>query len=322
MNPRCLVCGSTEVAPKHEQLGDVIRRSSQVFAFYQCRSCRSLTAHPIPSAEELASYYPEHYTFRANTDAAGVQRVWQRLLWWGYPRWTYVSDVKTTVKLTQCRRGRLLDIGCGTGIQLRLFQQAGFDIEGMDLSPEDCAYTRRTLGCAVHEGTLDTVTLAPQQFDLLTLFNTLEHLPAPRAAIQRIATLLKPGGWVAIKIPVADGWEPAVFGKWWRNIREIPRHLCLPSTAGLRGLLQEYGFNQVRMASASLMEQACMIGTTVYPWAIPYVNYASVRSPVLRAGNLLIGTALTYASLPLAWCEAVTGKPSTVVIVAQRDPAS
>ena len=121
-----------------------------------------------------------------------------------------------------------------------------------------------------------------------------------------------------MKVPVADGAQVRLFGRWWRNVREVPRHLCLPSTAGLRRMFERYGLIQVRQRAASLFENACMFGTTLYPWAIPYRNAQAAIPPTAKLLNTGIGAALTYLSLPEALLEAAVGRASTVIVAAQR----
>jgi SAM-dependent methyltransferase len=306
---RCLICGEQAV-PFLKGLTDVVGRSGVSYSFLRCSACGSLSADPLPSAKEIASFYPEHYTFRE-------EGVVQKLLWWGYPRWTYTHDVASVGRITRVRQGKLLDIGCGTGIHLRMFRSAGFEVEGVDISPDDCAYVTRTIGCPVYQGTLADAGIPPGRFDAVTMFNTLEHLPDPREQVRAVYSLLKPGGWFIAKLPVADGWQPALFGRWWRNIREVPRHLCIPSTRGLRRMLEEAGFTKIKTASASLMENACMVGTTIYPWAVPYRN-ETLKQPVVKLWNTLAGAMLTYLSLPEAAAEACAGRPSTAIVAARR----
>ena len=320
-SPACLICGGTVLAERYHGLRDLIGRSSATYAFLACSRCGSLTADPLPTPEEAASFYPEQYTFREQAAGSPADRMVGKLLWWGYPRWTYTSDVALTIRVSGQRRGRLLDIGCGTGTHLGLFRRAGFDAEGIELSAEDCAVARQVTGCTVHHGTLERARLASAQFDVVTMFNVLEHLLNPRETAGSIRDLLRPGGWLVAKVPVSDGWQPSVFGRRWRNVREVPRHLSLPSTSGMTALFRACGMTQVRRRAASLLENACMAGTTLYPWAIPYVNEARFTQPAIKLLNTGIGALLTYLSIPEAILESLAGHPSTVIVAGQRPSA-
>lgn len=318
MASACLICASAETAVRYQGLRDVIGRSGDAYDLLRCRACGSLSASPIPTPERIAALYPEHYTFRRHGARTSAQRVVQELFWWGYHRWTYTVDVAAVRRLTGRSGGRLLDVGCGGGIHLRLLAEAGFAVEGMEISAEDCGYVEGTLGYPAHRGSLASSTLAPAQFDVITLFNTLEHLPDPRPTAQAAFRLLRPGGWLVVKIPMADGWQPAVSGARWRNIREVPRHLALASQSGIRRLLADAGFAGIRLCAASRFEDACMAGTTLYPWAIPYRNEAGTRSGLVKLVHTSVGAMLTYAMLPFAVLEALAGRPSTAIIAAHK----
>jgi SAM-dependent methyltransferase len=296
--------------------------SPERYAFLECRRCGSLSADPLPAPQEIAALYPASYMFRWAQAPGRLQRLVQQAAWWAYHRWVYHEAVASVIKLSGRRSGRLLDVGCGSGIHLRQFRAAGFEVEGVEISPTDCEAARQSVGCPVHQGTLASVPLPTAQFDVITLFNVLEHLLDPREEIRRIWRLLKPGGWVVLQFPVADGWQPALFKDRWRDIREVPRHLSIPSTPGVSLLLCEAGFVGVQHGDGPAFERACAVSTSLYPLGIPYLNEHRAMPAPVKLFNAAVGALLTYLALPLVCLESLAHRPSAIFLAGQRPPSS
>jgi len=119
----------------------------------------------------------------------------------GYP--DYVADEAAHRKqarryLRRLRRvgvqtGSLLDVGCAAGFFLDEARRAGWDVIGCDVSAYACRHAER-LGLDVLRATFAAAPLPARFFDVVTMFNTFEHLPRPREVVARVESLLRPGG--------------------------------------------------------------------------------------------------------------------------------
>ncbi len=114
---------------------------------------------------------------------------------------------------------RVLDIACGTGYGSRMLKDAGaVSVTGVDLSSEAVAYATATYQCdgvSYHEGNAEEYT-STRQFDVVTSFETLEHLPNPEVFLGRMRDCLAPGGTLLISVPIGetrhiDGFHLHVF---------------------------------------------------------------------------------------------------------------
>lgn len=106
--------------------------------------------------------------------------------------------------------GRLLDIGCGNGRLLHVARRAGWEVEGIELSPETAERVGRTLGVPVVAADFLEMTLGPDtrgRYDLVCLRHVLEHLPDSKLAMQRIRALLAPGGKALLEMPNIEAWD-------------------------------------------------------------------------------------------------------------------
>src|SRR5439155_1182863 len=93
---------------------------------------------------------------------------------------------------------RLLDAGCAMGFFLNQARADGWEVEGIDPSRWAAEYARREFGLTVHNAPLVKVPLPPASFDVITLWDVVEHLPHPVADLTHLAKALKPGGLFAL----------------------------------------------------------------------------------------------------------------------------
>jgi SAM-dependent methyltransferase len=90
-------------------------------------------------------------------------------------------------------RGRLLDVGCAAGYFLAEAQRS-YQVQGVELSEFSSQFAREHFGLDVFTGTLQQAMLPAQQFDLITLWDVIEHVPDPHRVLAEAARLLKPDG--------------------------------------------------------------------------------------------------------------------------------
>ena len=140
---------------------------------------------------------------------------------------------------------RLLDIGCGAGSLLEAARKHGWQAQGLDVSSHATRHVRE-LGFEVFEGELHEAEYPSAQFDVVTAAELLEHIFEPRALLQEVARILRPGGLFWTTTPHARGISARMLGLKWRCIWP-PEHLQLFSIRGLKALLREAGFRDVHV---------------------------------------------------------------------------
>lgn len=98
--------------------------------------------------------------------------------------------------------GRIMDIGCGNACLLHLAREAGWQVQGMELSASAAEAIRRDQGIDVTVANfLEYENAEGQRYDVVVLRHVLEHLPDSVLAMQKIAALLKPGGLALLEFP-------------------------------------------------------------------------------------------------------------------------
>lgn len=155
----------------------------------RCTGCDFVYVNPQPTAQELSLIYSQEYYPMTSQDVGQALR--SRLP-------VFQNSIQKLGKLA--KPGRLLDQGCGTGDFVELAQQAGWDAQGIDLS-ESAVRFAASKGLKVELGTLESNQYPTESFDVVTLWDVLEHLPNPRHEIEQIHRVLRVGGLLVIRVP-------------------------------------------------------------------------------------------------------------------------
>lgn len=304
---RCLICGAAKLGMLYEHVRDRFGVAAGEFRFLLCHACGSATLEAPPSAETVAAVYPERYTFnRAHGERSVLRAALASLEWRLFYAPTYRRRVAIFRRLTGLRRGRLLEIGCGSGLLLAHFRDAGYDVEGVELSAADAAHARERYGLPIREGRVETLPLDRDRYDAVVLVNVLEHSLEPAALVSRAYEVLRPGGCLVAGVPVVDSAYARLLGARWGAVTEAPRHVSIPSFGGTVGLFRRAGFAEVTSAPAPLAERAGGLVLSLLPSAATTVSYRrpSALAGVARrcAAALLMGPALLLAGLEqLPW---------------------
>ena len=152
-------------------------------------------------------------------------------------------------------RGRLIDVGCGPGTFLRVAKERGWQVEGVDISNFAAAQARAAHGIHVTVGDLSTVDKPAESLDVITLWDSLEHVGDPAATLAAAHRLLRPGGLMLVATDnfdclvadIASWMYRASFGRLQYGMRRvfIDRNRSYFTEETLAGLLQRAGFRIV-----------------------------------------------------------------------------
>jgi SAM-dependent methyltransferase len=134
---------------------------------------------------------------------------------------------------------KVLDVGTAGGAFLDAAAQLGYDAVGLEPSRFLVEHGKRR-GLSIEQGTIDAHPFKPSSFDLVCLWDVLEHVTRPRAALTSIQPLLKPGGVLLINYPDIGTWQAKLAGRrfWWI----LSVHLHHFSRATIRAICERTGF--------------------------------------------------------------------------------
>lgn len=204
----------------------------------RCLECGMVSVDPLPSPEAaLAPYDASYFQGEAGyRDYAGEERVFR---------------AEFRRRLARMRaagaEGRLLDVGAATGAFLAEARSAGFDVAGIEPSP--AAETARSRGFDVFHGPIEAAAFAPASFDVVTIFDVLEHLVDPADVLGRIGGWLRPGGRLFVAVPDFGGWWARGSGARWPMVTP-KEHLHYFTRRTLASMLRGAGFELESMGLA------------------------------------------------------------------------
>lgn len=129
----------------------------------------------------------------------------------------------------QSRGRKLLDVGCYTGVFLERARQRGWDVTGLEPS-QWAAGVARSRGLQVLNGLLAETDLPPESFDVITVWDVIEHFGDPLAEVQRVERLLKPGGLLALSTMDVESGFARLLGPRWPWFMRMHLYYFSPET--------------------------------------------------------------------------------------------
>ena len=238
----CNFCGSPEHKTIYILPDLLLDRPESNSQLVRCSRCGLVYQNPRPRLEEMGAHYPSEYdSYDADPAAANASRVMRKFIRFGsYKRVRTVTRYK--------RMGRLLDIGCSTGsFLLEMRNLPGWDLTGVEIN-SSAAEIAMEQGLNVKIGTLEEAKFPDSAFDVVTLWDVLEHLHDPTATLEEISRILNPDGIVVLRVPNLDSWDARFFGRCWNGL-DPPRHLFVFRPQILKELLKRAGFNKIFLTS-------------------------------------------------------------------------
>ena len=239
----CSLCGADD-AEQLLILRDYAFDGPGEFPLLRCRRCGLIYLNPRPTPAQMGDYYPAAYL--PYKSAIEDER-------WALMRWMRRRNIRqyrrAVEEFSPRVPGRVLDVGCSTGIFMAEMRDAGWETNGVDLSPVAIKYARERFGLDAFEGRLADADLPDGQFSAATLWDVLEHTYNPVETLQTIHRLLEANGIVVIAVPHYEGWDRQLFGRCWIGY-DAPRHLHVFSRAVLGDMLARAGFEVVRAQCA------------------------------------------------------------------------
>ncbi|GEM_PF-340603 len=273
----CPLCGKTDSQVRFRGVTDYL--TGEDFEVRRCASCG--VGYTWPQPPSLNRFYPRQYRQYGGTT--------QRILKFLYDRRVrdWVRDLGPS--------GLALEVGCGAGWMLGALSQQGWKTVGIERSVLS-AVAARTTGIPVFVGDLDGLKPDPS-FDLIILFQVLEHLQDPLGTLQQVAKLLKPGGSVVLAVPNLEGWQARVAGRSWFHL-DVPRHLYHFSKRSLFRILSQAGL-AVRYTRFSSFEH------DPYGWVQSLLNQLGFPQNLLT--KMLMGVDRRAVLTPVGLTMVVAG---------------
>jgi len=222
----CRVCGC--LSPSRQFA--VKKPASRAGIFYYCHSCQSWSFYP---KKHFDSYDADYYG-AGNSRVGGIAQCIRK----------FSANFRARFATGIAGSGECLDIGCGDGEFLKAMVAHGWSVKGTELpGPAFERANKKLPGQILGTAKFET-TFLPSSYNLITMWQVFEHLENPRQVLGSCASLLIPGGFLAVGVPNPFSWQ-ALWGKGdWLHF-DPPRHLHLESLQTLLREAENLGFSCV-----------------------------------------------------------------------------
>ena len=208
---QCYSCLSENINIKYKKNG---------YNIYSCNSCSLEFVFPQPSESELEKIYTKSYFDRGDK----------------YSKSNEVNIKNDNKKLSIIKKsrlkGKLLDIGCAKGDFLFLAKKNGFDVTGVEISKSACQ-SAKSKNLNVYNSDLLSKKFDSNCFDVVTMWDVIEHLKNPLNLISESLRVCKPNGKIYIEAPSERSlFLPGMFFNYERmhsiSFYDDPTHLGRP----------------------------------------------------------------------------------------------
>jgi 2-polyprenyl-3-methyl-5-hydroxy-6-metoxy-1,4-benzoquinol methylase len=284
----CPLCGSVGAPLMIDRATDYITGTE--FSVRRCERCGLAATDPRPVS--MDPYYPAAYRRYSGMTLRAL-------------RWLYAWRVRGWARRL-ARRGRALEIGCGDGWMLGALRDRGWRVLGSERTIDGARAAAATNGIPVFVGDLDSLG-SSARFDLIILFQALEHLAEPMAMLRQSARLLDHGGVIVVAVPNVASWQARLFGRSWFHL-DVPRHLHHFSPAALAAACEKAGLRVMRTRFVSFEHDP-------YGWVQSVLNRLGFKQNLLT--RLLMGMGREDASIvtvaPMVALSALLVVPSVAL---------
>ncbi len=231
----CNLCGSKHTTELFALPDYLLNNPSVRVTLVKCLECGLVYQNPQPDSLELTRSYPDQYEPFNSLEKSKPSSI---------IHWIRYRGIQKRIQAVtrHFRGGRLLDLGCATGTFLHAFQLLpGWELYGIEPNASAAEAARQWPGLNIITGTLEQIKYPNNFFDVVTLWDVLEHVSDPNATLLELYRILKPGGMIALRLPNLDSLDAKIFGGYWAGL-DAPRHLYVFSKATIKELVKKNGF--------------------------------------------------------------------------------
>lgn len=229
--------------------------TEEIFDYYRCISCGFIFLSPVPV--DLGRFYPTEYYEVPKNEAELAARAEK------------LQSSKLDVLLRFATKGSLLEIGPAYGLFAFLAKRAGFDVTGIEMDARCCDFLRNMVGINVVEGSdVPTLLATLPKFDVIVLWQVIEHLPDPWETMKLAALHLAPEGVLIVDTPNPAAFQYRVFGARWTHV-DAPRHVTLIPAQVLVEFAEKHGLRSIDLSSTGAIAR----GYNSFGWAFSLKSF-------------------------------------------------
>ena len=220
------------ISEDNKELIDPIR------VWVKCKKCGLIYANPIPAEDSLNKYYSLISKEKFGGIYGNIDDRFEFLVGMSNKRLEKIERYVGSGK-------SLLDIGTGIGIFTGIALDRGWQAEGLELTQEDCQYAKEKFDLDLKQENFYTFK-EDRKYDVVTLFEVIEHLQNPLKDLKQINKLIKNDGMLVIATPIQD----TLYGKKMKENNvfwNVITHLSYFTKDVMLNYLKEAGFEVIEI---------------------------------------------------------------------------
>lgn len=297
---KCNLCGSDQSTPFIERR-DLLVFLPGEFTMVKCDNCGLVYENPRPVAESWSAIYPDEY--EPYTDLAETSSLRRIANAYGHRK-----KIKWIEKFQN--GGKICDVGCANGDFLFEVQKDNkWNAFGVEPS-ESAAKLAKARNLRIETGFLGEDTFEGEKFDVVTMWNVIEHLGDPLATLRQINRKLNPRGWLVFTTPIVGTIGSWFFGRHWMGY-ELPRHFYVFSEQVLEQYMQKCGFEIKK--KASIYGTFSLTMTSIKFWLRHLTGH-----PNSKIEKILYSPVLRVLTAPYFFIQDKLGLSSSMTVFAQK----
>ncbi|WP_322793426.1 class I SAM-dependent methyltransferase [Bellilinea sp.] len=234
----CNFCNCNEYVSVNQIPDLLLGNLSNKFSFVKCVNCGLIYQNPRVTQQDILKFYPDSYE--------SYQPINLNSSWLMGKILRYGLQKRKGFVLKYRNSGKLLDIGCATGDFLDEVSHYGkntqWDLYGVEISKYAAELASRKKYLNIFNTTLEDCGFPDHFFDVITLWDVLEHLYDPAGSLSEINRILKPGGLLILRVPNFNSLDRIIFQSEWAGW-DAPRHLYVFSKKSITAFLERTGFS-------------------------------------------------------------------------------
>ncbi|MBX7242142.1 MAG: class I SAM-dependent methyltransferase [Bacteroidia bacterium] len=243
---KCIVCGCQD-ASQFKPWMEVHRTTT--FLLHQCQQCSFIF---------LPLYYRKDIDYTQYKGESVLEQVRRGNNWVKVQRQKLKFDL---ISKYHPKGSKLFDLGCGWGHFLLAAKELGYDIYGVEIAKHLHTYCTQDLGLPVEDINFYDLE-EKEQFDVLTMWDVLEHIDEGHKFIEKCTKVVRRGGHLLIQVPQIDSFIAKKMKDSWPMISLDHVNYFTPQT--LTRLLEQYGFEVAAVKSSLELKTFFMF--VVFPW--------------------------------------------------------
>lgn len=260
----CNLCGSTEPERLFNKDG---------YSVVRCRRCSLVYVGDELESIDFAALYGKDYYLSED------KRLFSNYLAEEPER---LASARSRVeKLKKLKKtGRLLDVGCAAGFFLEAAKPY-YDVVGVDLSEYSSSYARERFGLNVLTGNLEQAELPENSFDVVTLWDVIEHVADPLAVMCEVGRILRPGGIAVVATGDIESLHARIAGENWPLLAP-PWHLYYFSRKTLKRLGEGGALSLCQIKTQGVISTYPLLNNRWVNRAVNFLRIGDIMQVVFR----------------------------------------